>query len=291
MKNRFRLPLLIVGLVGAVIVALGVVFVLRSKETDVVQIPVAVQDIPAGTALDPSLFRREFVAGLEPQTLAAYVTVAEFPAYEGFPLLETVPANAPLLKSQVRTDDANLRQNRLTLLLSDPANLVYPIPANADLVGNYVVAGDRVDVIFSLSRMAASELVHTETITATGDLSGTARAATPTPTPIPGSVVTTTLQLPVAKVILPDVLVLRVEREQIRSSSTSFGMGTEEEARPVEGDVLRLYLEVTREQAEILSFAVNNGTLNLPARAEPAGGHSDGFTWDDFVDGFFEERE
>jgi Flp pilus assembly protein CpaB len=290
MKNRFRLPLLIAGLVGAVIVALGVVFVLRSGKADTVQIAVAIQDVPAGSAVDSTLFRRETVAGLKPQTLAAYVTVAEFSAYEGFPLLETVPANAPLLKSQVRTDDPNMRQNRLTLLLSDPANLVYPIPAGADLVGNYIVAGDRVDVIFSLSRMAQSELIHTETITATDGVTGTAHTATPTPLPA-GSVVTTTLHLPIAKVILPDVLVLRVEREQIRSSSTSFGMGTEEEARPVEGDVLRLYLEVTREQAEILSFAVNNGTLNLPARAEPAGGHSDGFTWDDFVERFFEERE
>jgi hypothetical protein len=54
--------------------------------------------------------------------------------------------------------------------------------------------------------------------------------------------------------------------------------------------VERLYLEVSREQAEVLSFALHNGALNLPARAVTAGGASDGFTWDDFVERFFEDR-
>jgi hypothetical protein len=54
--------------------------------------------------------------------------------------------------------------------------------------------------------------------------------------------------------------------------------------------VIRLYLELDREQAEVLSFALHNGALNLPARAEPVGGESEGFTWEDFEDLFYQGR-
>jgi hypothetical protein len=104
--------------------------------------------------------------------------------------------------------------------------------------------------------------------------------------------VTTTLQLPAAKAILTDVLVLRVEREQVRSVSSTYGMaGSEEQSpAPMDGDVVRLYLEVDRDQAELLSFALHSGALNLPARAQPAGGTSEGVVWEDFVDLFFAGR-
>jgi len=105
-------------------------------------------------------------------------------------------------------------------------------------------------------------------------------------------VITETLHLPVAKVILPDVRVLRVEREVVQAPSVAYGTGAEEEQQPrrVEGDVIRLYLEVDREQAEVLAFALNNGVLNLPAHAQPIGAETEGFTWDDFVDRFFQDR-
>jgi hypothetical protein len=102
---------------------------------------------------------------------------------------------------------------------------------------------------------------------------------------------TTRLDLPLAKVVLGDVPVMRVERERIRSASAAYGLGEEETRRAVEeGEVVRLYLEVDREQAEVLSFALHNGALNLPARAQPAGGESRGFTWDDFEALFFQGR-
>jgi len=294
--SRFRTPLLILGLVGACIVAVAVVAVVRLGRGTPVQLPVAIEDIPPGTQLDPHLFRLQEVRGLDPQTLDAYVTAEEFPQYVGYPVMETVHAGFPVGKAQVRTDDPNLRQSRLTLLLSDPAHLVYPLPVSADQVGNFIVAGDRVDVVFTLGRAAAQEMSRAYTVPGpslpepTVGTTGTVRV-TPTPALRPGEVVTETLHLPLAKVILPDVLVLRVEREQTRSASVTYGMGEgPQQAVVQEGDVLRLYLEVDREQAEVLSFALHNGNLMLPARARPVGGATEGFTWDDFVERFFRDR-
>jgi len=297
--SRFRAPLLILGLVGAVVVFVTVVVVIRVGRGAAVELPVAVDDIPPGTTLSPQLFRLQSVRGLDSAALDAYVTAEEFGRVAGYPLLEMVHAGFPLGEAQVRTDEPNARQSRLTLLLSDPAHLVYPLAVTADQTGNFLMAGDHVDVIFTLGRVAAQEMQHAEVsegphLTGLDASEVTSATVEPPPrtAPRPGEIVTTSLQLPVAKVILADVPVLRVEREQIRSASTGYGLGSEE-AQPaaVEGDVLRLYLEVDREQAEVLGFALHNGALNLPARARPAGGASEGFAWDDFVELFFAGRE
>ena len=93
--------------------------------------------------------------------------------------------------------------------------------------------------------------------------------------------------------ILANVHVLRVEREEIRTGSATYGTGTETTTRSttVYGDVVRLYLELTREQAETMAFALHNGALNLPAKAEPAGDETPAYTWDDFEESIFVDRE
>jgi len=298
--TRFRTPLLILGLIGALVVAAAVVLVVRLGRGTPVQLPVAIEDIPPGTELSPQQFRLTEVRGLDREALDAYITADEFAGYVGRPLLETVHAGFPVGKAQV---DPEL-QSRLTLALSDPTHLVYPLPVNADQVGNYIVAGDYVDVIFALGRVAEQEMsraytapevgVGSRRVTTPTETTGavTMAVAQPTPTPLrPGTVVTETLRLPLAKVILADVPVLRVEREQVRSASAAYGLAGEETRQTtLEGDVLRLYLEVDREQAEVLSFALHNGVLNLPAHAQPIGGETEGFTWDDFVEMFFQDR-
>jgi len=299
--SRVRWPLLILGLVGTLAVMVAVVLVVRLGRGTPVQLPVAIGDIPPGTPLEPRLFRLTQVRGLDPSTLAAVITAEEFGQYVDKPVMETVHAGAPVLKAQVRTDVPNEWQSRLTLLLSDPSHLVYPVPVDVDQVGNYIVAGDRVDVVFTLGRVAAQELEHAYEVPAIGPrgiapVSGTRRVTTSTVStqtgPRPGEVVTETMHLPVAKVILPDVRVLRVEREVRRTTSATYGVTREEapQQAEVEGDVIRLYLEVNREQAEVLSFALHNGSLNLPARAQPAGGTTEGFTWEDFVEMIFRDR-
>lgn len=297
--SRFRLPLLILGLVGAIVVMIGVVLVIRLGRGTPVEVPVAISDIAPGTALEPNMFRLQEVRGLDASTLAAYVTAPEFAPYVGLPTYEMIHAGAPVLKAQLPDPNdpeaANWRQGRLTLLLSDDSHLVYPLPVTAEQVGDHIVAGDHVDIIFTLGRVAAQEMAHVEELEGppvprtSGTISPTTRTLPPARRV--GTAITTTFQLPVAKVILADVPVLRVEREQMRTTSASYGLsGDEPRQTVVEGGIVRLYLEVDREQAEVLSFALHNGALNLPARAVPAEGTSEGFTWDDFERLFFGGR-
>lgn len=297
--SRFRLPLLILGLVGAVVVMIAVVVVVRLGRGTPVELPVAIADITPGTPLEPAMFRLQEVRGMDAGTLAAYVTAAEFAPYVGLTSYEMIHAGAPVLKAQLPDpndpETANWRQRHLTLLLSDESHLVYPLPVTAEQVGDHIVAGDRVDVIFTLGRVAAQDMVHVEELDGP-PLPRSSGAISPTGRTLPparrvGTAITTTFQLPVAKVILADVPVLRVERERVRTATASYGLsGEEPQPVVVEGEIVRLYLEVDREQAEILSFALHNGALNLPARAVPAEGTSEGFTWDDFEQLFFEGR-
>lgn len=302
--SRFRTPLLILGLGGAVVVAVAVTVIIRVGRGTPVQLPVAIHDIPPDTPLDSRLFRLQEVRGLDQLTLDAYVTAEEFGAYANYPLLEMVHAGFPVGKAQVQTEQPNTRQQQLTLLLSDDSHLVYPLQVTPDQVGSFLVAGDRVDVIYTVGRVANQQMIHSEKVTEPDAFGYAGPEISPTLVltstgllpPLPNLetdlLITTTLQLPAAKAILTDVLVLRVEREQVRSISGAYGMtGSEERTpAPMEGEVIRLYLEVDREQAELLSFALHNGALNLPARAQPAGGTSEGVVWEDFVELFFAGR-
>jgi Flp pilus assembly protein CpaB len=302
MLKKLRSPLLILGVLLAAVACGAVVLVLRYSQPKAVELPVAIDDIEAGTAIDPKLFRLEEVSGLSPKSLDAYVTKEEFLGrYNGLPALETIYAGSPILKAQVPDPDdpdvGSWRQDRLTLLIKDPENVIYPIPVSADQVGNYIHSGDYVDVIFTLGRVTMSDFQHGEKVEAP-DLAmpGVTRPTTPTVPTVKrfkaDEWVTTTLSMPVAKVILPNVHVLKVEREVQRSSaSASIGTGGDSEPVVIEGDVVRLYAELSREDAEVLSFALHNGELNLPARAEPSDATTEGFFWEDFVDTLFADRD
>ena len=295
--SKLRTPLIILGLVGAIIVAVAVVLVVRLSRGTPVEILIAKQDIEPGMEVDPAMFQLEEIRGMSRGPLSTYVLRDEFLArYNGLPALTMINKGSPLMKAHLPDPDApgalQARQRRLTLLLDDPENVVYPLPVSVDQVGNYIVAGDYVDVVFTLGRLAASEIQHVEEIPAP-TIQPSGRVSTPTLPIVTAEAVkrvTTTLTLPVAKVILPNVHVLRVEREQVRSTSATYGTGGETTTRTEEGDIIRLYVELSREDVEVLSFALHNGALNLPARAEPADGATDGFFWEDFVDNLFADR-
>jgi len=295
--RRFRTPLLIIGLLGALVVAAAVFVVIRAGRGVPVALPIALDDIPPGSILEPQLFQLEQVRGLAPEMLEAYVTADEFARYQGLRILEIVHAGFPVGEAQVSTEMPNPLQDRLTLLLGGDEYLVYPLPVTPDQVGSYLFAGDRVDVVLTLGRVAAQEMslaedgLEDESLNPmfVSEITETVDAALVFGLTEENRVMTTTAQLPVAKVVLTDVLVLRVEREQVRTASTSYGMTGAEESQPLvtEGDVIRVYLQVDRSQAEILSFALNSGAINLPSRAQPVGGGSEGFAWDSFVELFF----
>ena len=107
--------------------------------------------------------------------------------------------------------------------------------------------------------------------------------------------VTETLRLPLAKLVFQNVPVLRVERELVRNgpTTTSAGLGSmpQSQSSYTEGDVERLYVALDQDQLEIISFILNNGDVRVAAHATVYPERpTEGVTWDDFEDWFFEQR-
>ncbi len=276
---KINRPLLFVGIalsLGAVALLL---FAGQLLNPPPMRIPVAAADIPAGTALDRTQFRLEEWSGLEVQTQNALYGTADFPL--GAITLVDVPAGSPLYKAYVDTEQSADFVVRLTNLVKDQGLVVMAIPVKPDTGGNIPVNGDQVDLVFSIGAIQA-EFVQSH----------------PTPTPSAPSLipaeslnaeaVTQTLPLPLSALILENIPVLRVEREKF----TTQGGGYDSSAPTViEGDAQRLYVAVTREQAEALAFLLHNGDILLAVHAaglQPQ--YPGGVTWQDFESRFFDRR-
>jgi hypothetical protein len=254
-------------------------------------------DIPPDTEISPRLFRLEGWTGVQGKTLAEYVTKDEFSAYIGSVTVETVHSGFPLGKAQVLKPGAgNARIRRITLMLQgQEGKVVFPLPVEADTVGNLIQAGDFVDLVFSVGAV---------------NVRGIEDPPDPTPTPpfIPGITagpgmsrptppVTETLRLPLSKLVIQNVPVLRVERELVRNAAPSVSLGLGGAAQSgeptfVEGDVQRLYVALDQEQLEIISFILHNGDVRVAAHSsvypeKP----TEGVTWDDFEHWFFKQRD
>ncbi|MCZ7543353.1 MAG: hypothetical protein M5R40_07340 [Anaerolineae bacterium] len=218
---------------GLALVAAGVIAVLFLAGLTlppVIDVPVAVADIPTGTVIDRSQFRIEQMRGLSGQVQGAFVDKVEFlTQYEGGIVAdgETVYEGFPLSPRQVVFSDAiNGAVDRLTLL-TDPAHVVFPIDVKPGQVGNYVRIGDYVDLVFTVGRVEANQIEVPPEPTFVPDLhavgtpqpplaratpvamppvaaAGASAVAAATLTPTPA-----TLDLPLAVIALPDVLVLR----------------------------------------------------------------------------------
>ncbi len=285
--RRINTPFLIVGIVLALVAVAGL-FILGSLLNPApVNIPVAIGDIPAGTVLQQGQFRLEAWNGVRAETLARLHTTGNFPV--GQRALTDIPQGSPLYKAYV-ADPANAAYAvRLTSFVSDTNRVLMALPVSPDLGGNIPVNGDVVDLVFALGSVQARELTNRPEVTPPPPtLGGPVAALEPTPE------VTTTLPLPAAVLILEDIPVIHVEREKIVTSNSSILPSGEASSQPtvIEGNALRLYVSVTREQAEVLAFALHSGKTFLAVY--PSDGrrpeYPGGITWQDFEDLFFERR-
>ncbi|GAB4466143.1 MAG: hypothetical protein Kow00120_30940 [Anaerolineae bacterium] len=298
--------------IGIGLVALGVIAVLFLAQLTlppIVEIPVAAQDLPAGTVIDRSLFRVEAMRGLDARTRGAVVGKVEFlTQYEGGIVAdgEIVYEGFPLSPRQVVFPDAiNSAVDRLTLLTASE-HVVFPVDVKPGQVGNFIKAGDFVDLVFTVGRVEKNQLEVPAVPTYVPDLHrvGTPQpplpsAATPaappaivsavaTPTPTPMA-----LDLPLAVIALPDVRVLRVEREQIPNyAAAAPGLGGESSNQPafLEGDVVRIYVELAPDDAAIAAFLLASGSVVAPSHRAEIGAQPYGLTWTDFKNWFLSRR-
>jgi hypothetical protein len=102
-------------------------------------------------------------------------------------------------------------------------------------------------------------------------------------------VMTQTIMPPISKLIMQNMLILRIDRAAAASGASN----QQSEASHSTGDIKRLYVKVNRDQLEVLSFVLNMGKRNIAVRAATGSQESlptDGVTWDDFVRWFYAQR-
>jgi Flp pilus assembly protein CpaB len=271
---------LILGVVLAIVVAGGVFFFLQSSRPTVVEVPLAINDIPAGTTLRADLFRIAKMSNVEKQTLAKWVLKGDWNSADGKVATSDVRAGFPLAKAQIDPNSSDAQETRLSYALTDTNDYYIVLPVKPDDMGNYIQPNDRIDLIVNFGagdQKGAFTLPITDTAAAPA-VDGAAVAST--------GAMTKTINPPVTKLLVQNLRILRIDRAASKNSDSS-------QAAPPTGDVQRLYIKVTRDQLEVLSFVLNNGKHSYAVRAAISGDDApptDGVTWDDFVRWFFAQR-
>jgi Flp pilus assembly protein CpaB len=284
---------LIVGALLAVIVAAGIFLLWKTSRPVVYQLAIADTDIPAGTILRQSMFKPVAWSDLDPASAKRFITLDEFESKAlGKATLTDIRAGFPIAESQVDPNSNAEVESRLSVLISGTKTSYIVIPATPDEVGNFVQPGDRVDVMLAIGdRPTIDELA----IGPDGELlkedksKGNTGGSGPYQPALVG---------PMHKLILQNLRVLRVDREIPRDNQNQQNTDNQEAQRERErqkkvATVQRLYVEVTRDQLEVASFALNDGKRNISVRAstgdtviEP----TEGVTWNDFIRWFYIQR-
>lgn len=279
--------LLIIGIVLAVVAVGGLLFAGRLLNPPPTQVPVAVEDLPAGVALRQEMFRLESWQGLEPQTQQRIYLPDTFPL--GRTLLVDVPAGSPLYKAYVDTEQAGDYVTRLTHLITGTDKVLMAIPVSPDAGGNIPVAGDEVDLAVSIGTIRAEFVQSHPTPTPPVNWAGRPLTETLAAT----EPATVTLPLPLSALVLENIPVEKVEREEVTTTASGYTAGTEGEtaSETVYGDTERLYVAVSREQAEVLAFLLHNGEVVLAVHSPGLdAAYPGGITWEDFEKRFFAHR-
>ncbi|MCX6019570.1 MAG: RcpC/CpaB family pilus assembly protein [Chloroflexi bacterium] len=283
-----RITLLIGALLG-LIAAGGLIYLNVLSRPAAVEILLAAHDIPAGTPLKVTQFRVARWTEIAESDAARYVTAAEFSRHVGRLLLVDLPAGMPLGKAQIDAalpDDAHVR---LSSVVTQTDSYYFVLPASPDQIGNWIQPNDHVDLLVSLGRLDIAALRTDLPMPGGYTPPSTLRADEP---------LSITVDLPATKLVLQNLRVLRVDRAPLRgqtAGNAAGGIGSpsnEEPADPAPADVQRIYVEVTRDQLEILSFVKHNGEHDFAVRAplNTTRGPSDGIAWDDFARWFFAQR-
>jgi Flp pilus assembly protein CpaB len=281
-----RKLLVILGVVLAILVAAGVFLFMQFTRPAVLEVPVALDDIPAGTTLRPQLFRLERMANIDAQTAAKWVTVADWSMAEGKLVSSDVRAGFPVAKAQIDPNAPVAAESRLSLLLNEANDYYVVLPTKPDEVGNFLQPGDRVDIIVSIGSAERKDDLTAGDTQNTGGTSQNTSGKN-------GQEITATAPLPISKLVMQNLTVLRIERTPTQRNTSTGQQDQQQDVQPVVDDIKRIYVKVDRDQLEVLSFVLNNGKRTLAVRA--ANGSQDalasgGVTWDDFARWFFAQR-
>ena len=251
------------------------------------RIVVAAQDIQRGDILTQEVLmvsRQQLSASLA----SHYLQEHDLPLALGAVAVDNIYRGDPVAKVRLAAGQEVETARRLSAALEDPEKVIRVLPVTPDNCPQGVYPGDIVEVGFSLSGQAP------------GQIGAQDAPVTQAYRPFVGAG-DPALDLPASKVILRDVLVLRVEHEQVPNPNYGAGLGTGGGAEPafLEGEVERLVIVVDASEGELLDFALHNGRISVGLRSYrvreemEAGAEQSptlGFTWTDFSEWFLAQR-
>lgn len=275
-----RKTLLILGAVLGVLVAVGIFLYVRLSQPVYYEVPVAINDVPAGTVLTPQLFRLARMTSTD-GTVTGWVQVSDWPEVEGKLATSDIRAGFPIARAQVDPNTPAGAESRLSVVITGTNDYYVIIPTTPDEVGNFVQSGDRVDLIITIPPREIPPL--TLGVTSTAGVEAGLN---------PAQFISQTAVYPVSKLVMQNMPVLRVDRERPREQNNQQQQNTQPTSTQLQ-DVKRLYVKVDRDQLEVLSFVLNTGKRNIAVRAatgSTALTPTEGVTWDDFAKWFFAQR-
>jgi hypothetical protein len=290
---------LLVGIVLALAAAAGVFFVGKMTQPPTFDVVIAVDQIPPFAVLGEGDVSVD-TQSVSPRVARGYVQAKDWQEMitrGPVATVEQLHPGQPLMREQVVSGADVAGLDRLSVALENPNQVIVSVPIKGEATPS-VVPGDVVALYFSIGRINAQQLI-TEVVTG------------PESTPSFGDVTTMTISgveamerttetievdMPLSKQIAEGV-VYRLNR--VREKNPNYGRpGAENEPMYIEGELLGLDVVVEKETAEWISFALVNGNVRigvLPAVTRPdveadTLPATEGVTWTDFEDLFFEDR-
>jgi len=211
----FFIGLLLFGGAFAAIVMFGAVF-----NPAPYRLVVALKDLPPYTVLEPSMLGTD-AQTMNPKVAARLVQEAELGSYLGGMLIEPIHAGEPLRRMAVVAPDNPAARKRLALALTDPGRVAMVIPAKPDIVPDSVEPGDFVNLAMAVGSVQQSGDGRTAAP------AGPNAPATPAPASLKEAADRTAASVmpPFAKIVLQDVPVLQVQRQQVQNPNFGVGFG------------------------------------------------------------------
>ena len=234
-------------------------------------IVVARVEIPVGTILTREMLGVDDMI-LNNQVAAVLVQEADLPMIVGGMNVEPIHAFQPVHLSSIVADGNPAATGRLSLTLTDPDVVAMVVPANSQTAPQSIVAGDYIDLNFSVGSATF--------------LDGTLSTA-PTPR----------ISLPIAKTIVHAARVLSVVYDDVPNPGYLGPDGTEPAI--IQGAPIALVVAVPRDAEEIVHFALANGSIHVALLSPQNDNQAEagkrlptlGMSWDDMVALFRLERD
>jgi hypothetical protein len=291
LRNVFGLVLAILGVICVLILA-------HMTLPATTSLLVASVDLKPGDGLSSSTVHQEDWMNVDPVSVSNMVTVDQIDDVRGARVAvgQMIPSGHPISLSQLVLDQKlNGQLDRLTLL-AQPNMTVFPLDMQPGQVGNWVQPGDYVDLIFSVGAVQGGEFPIPSQQPPANSLSSP--GATPQAAQVPqtgiigagGQPTPGVVQVPIATVPLINVRILRVDYEQKQVYVSTAGGG--QTTRYVNGNVTRIYVELSPQDAMVVSFLLQAGVVRAASHRDLINGQNPypGLSWTDFVNWFMSKR-